>query len=378
MNRRHALKASPHAVEFSERQKAAAQELAPILPQLRRETARLLDKAPLVGELVDVDESVGRHAPCWLYRAGGFEMGAQGASAPHPVVFEVHGGGFATGDARREDALCAWIRDSFEVHAVAVEYRKAPEHPYPAALEDVLATIAFFLEHAEAYGMDPQRFYVMGCSAGANLAVAAALKLAAVGPCPLAGCVLHYPFFDAAAQAREAGEQPGSVGVSGDDGFAAESNRGAEASGEAVEAEPEADERSLPERLMEAFDVWYVGDADASSPFISPVYAAESLLKNLPFMALYPVVGDALMGDAQRFAARLAQAQAPFSFHPVRDAYHGYVEDAANVEVYRATTMPETIAARPADFVGVAERMVRASLAEVLGPAKRIIPFEEG
>lgn len=340
------------SVRFSKQQRDAAQELAPILPQLRRETARLLDRATLAGEFIDVDEPCGRHTPCWLHRAPAGE-------GPKPVVFEIHGGGFATGDARKEDGLCAWIRDSFDAHAVAVEYRKAPEHPYPAALEDVLATVAFFLENAEAYGMDRSRFYLMGCSAGANLAAAAALKLSATGSSPLAGCILHYPFFDASLKASVVGA-PGEVG------------------GDAQEPDEDAQERSLPERLMEAFDVWYVGDADPKSPFISPVFAEAALLSSLPPMALYPVVGDSLMGDAQRFAARLAEAQVPFSFQPVRDAYHGYVEDAANLEVYRATTMPETIASRPADFVATAERAVRSSLEGMLGPAKRVIPFKEG
>lgn len=327
---------------FSASQRAAAAELAPIVPQLRRETARLLDKAVLAGELVDVDEAAGRHAPCWLHRAEAGEVSK-------PVVFEIHGGGFATGDARKEDGLCAWIRDSFDAHAVAVEYRKAPEHPYPAALEDVLATVGFFLDNAEAYGMDRSRFYLMGCSAGANLAAAAALKLSAAGACPLAGCVLHYPFFDASRQALEA-------------------QGGHEEQDEGL---------SLPERLMHAFDVWYVDDADPTNPFISPVYASDALLANLPFTSLYPVVGDSLMPDAQRLARRLADAGAPFSFHSVAGAYHGYVEDAANLAVYRATTMPETMASRPAGFVKVAERTVRASLEEVLGPAKRVIAFKE-
>lgn len=325
--------------QFSATQRQAARELAPIVPQLRREVTRLLDKATLSGELIDVDEAAGRHAPCWLHRAASGQL--------RPVVFEVHGGGFVTGDARKEDALCAWIRDSFDVHAVAVEYRKAPEHPYPAALEDVLATVGFFLENAEAYGMDRSRFYLMGCSAGANLALAAALKLSAAGSSPVAGCVLHYPFFDAAK--------------------------------EPAPQDTEADEQgqSLPERLMQAYDVWYVGDADPAGPFVSPVYASDGLLRGLPFVTLYPVVGDSLMDDAQRIGARLVQAGVPCAFHPVEDAYHGYVEDAANVEVYRATTMPETIDARPEGFIEAAEQAVRAGLVEVLGPAKRIIPFKE-
>lgn len=118
-------------------------------------------------------------------------------SGPHPVLLYFHGGGWVIGNRDTHDdqarALCA--RGGALV--VSVDYRLAPEHPFPAALDDARAATAWVVDHAEELGGDPQRVAVAGDSAGANLAAAVCLAARDAGGPRLALQVLIYPVVDA-------------------------------------------------------------------------------------------------------------------------------------------------------------------------------------
>jgi acetyl esterase len=114
-----------------------------------------------------------------------------GAASP-PVVAFFHGGGFVLGDIESHDGqarmLCALAR----CVVVSVEYRLAPEAPFPAAVEDTIAATHWVITHAESLGADPGRVAVAGDSAGANLAAVAAQQLRGA-EVELAGQLLVYP-----------------------------------------------------------------------------------------------------------------------------------------------------------------------------------------
>ncbi|MCK6068472.1 alpha/beta hydrolase [Microbacterium sp. dk485] len=89
----------------------------------------------------------------------------------------VHGGGLLFGDAKQDESLCLSTAERLGIVIVSANYRFAPEHPFPAAHEDVLAAWDWFLEHAEELGVDPDRIVVGGESAGAGLAAALAHRI---------------------------------------------------------------------------------------------------------------------------------------------------------------------------------------------------------
>lgn len=314
---------------------STSDQMKSVVRYMRSSLARALRGSEVHGREIAADAEAGRHAPCWLHEAK--------SNGPRPVVFEIHGGGFALGDARKEDALCEWVRDSFDVHVVGLDYRLAPENPAPAALADVVASIRMIASGSQC-DVDASRLALLGYSAGASLALAAAFELARDPGVRLVGLALHYPFLDAATAPD----------------------------GDAVR------DIDLPLDLMRAFNEWYIADGDARDLRISPAFATDAKIASLPFVGFYPVEGDELFMQAETMAARIKALARPVGWHPVSGMYHGYVEDAANVAVYEAISLPETVAARPCDYVQAAARNVKASLEEILGPAPHDIEFDGG
>lgn len=94
----------------------------------------------------------------------------------HPVLLYVHGGGFVIGDLQSHDSVCRTLCHLAQRVVVAVDYRLAPEHPFPAAPDDVEAALDWLCTHAADLGGDSQRIAVAGDSAGAQLALVAARR----------------------------------------------------------------------------------------------------------------------------------------------------------------------------------------------------------
>jgi acetyl esterase len=115
---------------------------------------------------------------------------------PHPLLVYFHGGGFVTGDLDTHDSVCRFLCDGAGAHVLAVDYRLAPEHPFPAAVDDARAALRWASAHAESLGADPGRIGVGGDSAGGTLsAVVSQLAARDGGPMPVLQ-LLMYPVVD--------------------------------------------------------------------------------------------------------------------------------------------------------------------------------------
>ncbi len=98
-------------------------------------------------------------------------LGAEGGRLPGLVFF--HGGGMIAGDLETHDPLCRALCHETACRLIAVNYRLAPEHPYPAAVEDACAAMVWASRHADQLGLDPARIGIAGDSAGGTLAAVA-------------------------------------------------------------------------------------------------------------------------------------------------------------------------------------------------------------
>lgn len=159
---------------------------------------------PLPGRLPAGTSVVARELP-----GGGRVRVVSGpAASDRPALVWIHGGGFVMGSARQDDVLCGRFARDLGAVVVSVDYRLAPEHPYPAALDDCVAACTFVRREAAALGVDPARVAVGGMSAGGGLAAALALRLHDEGHPPLVGQVLSYPMLDDRTLLREVDPGP--------------------------------------------------------------------------------------------------------------------------------------------------------------------------
>jgi acetyl esterase len=118
------------------------------------------------------------------------------ADGPVPTVVALHGGWFALGDIEILDRPSRTLANAAGAVVVSVDYALAPEHPYPAGLDDAVAVIRHVHRDIAEFGGDPARLFVVGESAGATLAAGAAIRLRDAGDVTLAGQLLVYPTTD--------------------------------------------------------------------------------------------------------------------------------------------------------------------------------------
>ncbi|MBX9777141.1 MAG: alpha/beta hydrolase [Xanthobacteraceae bacterium] len=155
----------------------------------RNDTATIAGKTIAVGAVADIAIEVDHGAIAARHYA-------PAGSGTRPLLVYYHGGGFVLGDLDGHDGVCRRICRDADLHVLSVDYRLAPEHRYPAALDDALAAYRFACANATALGAPPDKIAVGGDSAGGNLAAVVAQKMkAAGGPVPCAQ-VLLYPALD--------------------------------------------------------------------------------------------------------------------------------------------------------------------------------------
>lgn len=245
------------------------------------------------GVQVHTREVAGPHGPLPLriYTPSG---DGRVPSGPRPVVVAFHGGGFALGSARQGDWLCSGVAAEVGAVVVAVDYRLAPTHPFPAAVEDCWATLRWAHQQAASLGGDPDRVAVMGDSAGGNLAAVITLMARDQGP-ELRHQTLIYPATDLTEELR--------------------THRSYRENDHGV---------VLPLADLEIFHGHYVADeVDSTDWRLSPVRAQDH--SGLP-PALVVLAGlDPLRDSGAEYAERLAASGVPVRVEEFHRMPHGFL-----------------------------------------------------
>jgi acetyl esterase/lipase len=210
-----------------------------------------------------------------------------------PALYWIHGGGYVMGDIEQDDRLMKQLVNRIGCVAVSVNYRLAPEHPFPAPVEDCYAGLKWLFAHAPELGVDPSRIAIGGASGGGGLAAGLALLVRDRGEMQVAFQLLIYPMID------DRNVTPASHAITDSRMWNREANR-------------------LGWRAYLGRDG---GGADVS-PYAAAARATD--LTNLP-PAYIPVGAlDLFVDENIEYAQRLIQAGVPTELHVYPGAFHGF------------------------------------------------------
>jgi acetyl esterase len=245
------------------------------------ETERLTGPGEPVAEVRDVEvPSAAGTVPVRLFRPEG--------EGPLGVVVFLHGGGWMMGTVDSYDTPLRVLANASGAIVAAVEYRLAPEHRYPAALEDSLAAIRWVASNAQEIGGDASRIALAGDSAGGNLAAVAARRLR--GELDLRAQVLIYPVIDAALNTPSYRDF--------------------------------AEGHGLSAASMRRFWNLYLDGADGGDPDASPLRAGD--LAGLPPAYVISAEEDVLRDEAEAYARALEEAGVPTELVRWPGTIHGF------------------------------------------------------
>lgn len=201
-----------------------------------------------------------------------------------PLLIYLHGGGWTFGSLNSCAHFCNAMAASGAVRVLAVGYRLAPEHPYPAGLDDCCAALQYAIDNAAQLSIDPDRISIGGDSSGGNLAIATALR----NPQAVHSLVLFYPVAKAFADGSDSWTRYG---------------RG----------------YGLDSRIMEQFNRAYTLHTEPTDTLISPGLCADATIAALPPTLLVAAERDILRDQGREFAAkapqRITRVELPYTVH---------------------------------------------------------------
>jgi acetyl esterase len=209
-----------------------------------------------------------------------------------PLLLFFHGGGWVIGDLDTHDTLCRQLADQSGCAVIAVDYRLAPEHHFPAAVEDCIAALKFVSEEAATLNIDPKRIALGGDSAGGNLAAVVALDARDHHGPAVAFQLLIYPVTDTTAA--------GGSQITNGSGYL------------------------LTRDTMRYFHDHYVDDPAHDRDWrVSPLLAKD--FGNLPPALVLTAGFDPLRDEGQAYAASLSAAKVPCTSICFERQIHGFI-----------------------------------------------------
>ncbi|MCR2824320.1 alpha/beta hydrolase [Microbacterium sp. zg.Y909] len=219
-----------------------------------------------------------------------------------PVLYHVHGGGLVVGSAADDLPALAGTAQDLGLAVASIEYRLAPEFPYPVPVEDVYRGLVWLMEHADALSLDPDRVIVGGISAGGGLAAATALLARDRGGPSLLGQLLVCPMLD---DRNDSGSADQMAGVGAWDRVANET----------------------------AWNAYLGADRDDVAIYASPARASD--LSNLPPMFLDVGSAETFRDEVVAYAARSWACGGDAELHVWPGGAHGFDALAPDAEISR-------------------------------------------
>lgn len=255
------------------------------IPNPRPDSITAVDRtAPLKGAAGAPAEEYG--VPVRIYRSADIPAHA-------PCVIYMHGGGFVLGDLESSDIIAWGFTAEANAVTISVDYRLAPEHPYPAALEDTYSVLCWAYDNAAELGIDATKIALVGDSAGGCLTTAACLLSNERGGPPVAAQGMIYPVTGVAMDSPSYIENADAVGLTA------------------------ASMKFFLENYLQRPTDW-------ADPLARPVLAGSANLYRLPPAFVHTAQFDPIRDDGRIYAAMLAQAGCDVVYREVPGMIHGF------------------------------------------------------
>lgn len=227
------------------------------------------------------------------------------SDAALPVVVFCHGGGWVICDLDSHDQLCRALACGSGAIVVSVDYRRAPEHRFPAAAEDAYTVVRWIADNAPTLGGDPDRIVVAGDSAGGNLAAATTVMAREQGGPHIAGQLLLYPMLDHRQNTDSYRDNAHGYFVTAD-------------------------------HLRWYWEQYLGPDGYGSHPYASPLQIED--LSRLPAAHIITAEFDPLRDEGEAFGHRLRAAGVDARIHRYDGMFHGFVSMADHLSEATAAT----------------------------------------
>lgn len=238
-------------------------------------------RAPSTEDVHEIRDLSAGGVPSRLYRPS--------ARTDIGLLVYYHGGGWVIGSLDSHDAVCRSLANRTGHAVLSVDYRLAPEHPWPAAPEDALCALRWAYENAGDLGVDAERIAVGGDSAGGNLAAIVSQQR----PVPIRFQLLIYPATDMT-----------------------------------MSMPSHTENAAAPVLPREAMD-WFIGhylpaDSDRKDPLASPLFAPDNLVKGAPPALIITAQYDPLRDEGEAYGRRLIEMGTNASIVRYHGMYHGF------------------------------------------------------
>ena len=207
-----------------------------------------------------------------------------------PLYIDLHGGGFILGSPEMDDAMNQEIARQVGCKIVSINYAKAPDFPFPAAVDQVYSVINQILDNSERFAIEPGKVAIGGHSAGGNLATVTCIKAKREGKLQFCCQILDYPVLDLATNPYDKPTPKGAI----------------------------------PPEMALMFNSCYVDPDQAKDPLTSPVFTKQEELEGLP-PALFILAGrDSLFGEGKKYCQMLSDVGVKTECAEYPNALHGF------------------------------------------------------
>lgn len=260
------------------------EEIAAMLHSRQAEMQKEYEKRTPIGQALEIPWA--GHLPVKVL----INLPEKPREGRRPFYINVHGGGFIEGDAMTMGTHCQKLANRLGIPVFNLNYRLAPDYPYPYASLEADVLLEYLAEHADEYGIDPDRGGMGGFSAGAMLTLMRTVSDIKGKKRRLKAIMLGYPCTSA----------------------------------DLADSDPESPFQAMDETMAKAISLFY--DGHEKEDEVSPLYAPDALLQEFPGTILFTCGKDSLGPQGVAFAQKLVKNGVTVLFRRYADAYHGFVE----------------------------------------------------